>query len=158
TSTGSAGADIVSRSPAKKVRFGRSAKTRLACASSTYERVGPDGAKAGFYGLDIYSLYSSIGEVLRYLDRVDPDVARLARHRYACLTPFQSDPAMYGLAAITDRYRSCEEGVVAMLHDLVERRGETVVHDGHAVLDVEQNARVAANAERYYRAMYLGGA
>jgi protein-L-isoaspartate(D-aspartate) O-methyltransferase len=114
--------------------------------------------QVGFYGLDLYSLYGSIGEVLRYLDRVDPDAARIARHRYACLTPFQSDPAMYGLAALTDRYRSCEEEVVAMLVDLRGKRGQGRIHDGQAVLDAEQNARVAANAERYYRAMYVGGA
>jgi protein-L-isoaspartate(D-aspartate) O-methyltransferase len=117
-----------------------------------------DGRQAGFYGLDLYSLYESIGEVLRYLDRVDPDVARIARHRYGCLTPFQSDPAMYGLAALTDRYRSCENEVVAMLTDLRGGRGQARLHDGEGVLDLEQNARVAANAERYYRAMYVGGA
>jgi erythromycin esterase-like protein len=121
-------------------------------------KVGPGARQAGFYGLDLYSLYGSIGEVLRYLDRVDPDAARIARHRYGCLTPFQTDPAMYGLAALTERYRSCEEDVVAMLVDLRGRRGQGRVHDGAAVLDAEQNARVAANAERYYRAMYVGGA
>jgi protein-L-isoaspartate(D-aspartate) O-methyltransferase len=121
-------------------------------------RVGPEGRLAGFYGLDLYSLYDSIGEVLRYLDRVDPEAARIARHRYGCLTPFQSDPAMYGLASLTDRYRSCEDEVVAMLVDLRGRRGQARFHDGESMLDVEQNARVAANAERYYRAMYVGGA
>jgi protein-L-isoaspartate(D-aspartate) O-methyltransferase len=121
-------------------------------------RVGADGRQAGFYGLDLYSLYNSIGEVLRYLDRVDPEAARIARHRYGCLTPFQSDPAMYGLAALTDRYRSCEDEVVAMLADLRGRRGQERQHDVTAILDAEGNARVAANAERYYRAMYVGGA
>jgi erythromycin esterase-like protein len=123
------------------------------------ERVTAEGGRqAGFYGLDLYSLYDSIGEVLRYLDRVDPEAARIARHRYGCLTPFQSDPAMYGLAALTDRYRSCEDEVVAMLTDLRGRRGQARLHDGVDILDVEGNARVAANAERYYRAMYVGGA
>jgi protein-L-isoaspartate(D-aspartate) O-methyltransferase len=117
-----------------------------------------DGRQAGFYGLDLYSLYNSIDEVLRYLDRVDPDAARIARHRYGCLTPFQRDPAMYGLAALTDRYHSCEDEVVAMLTDLRGQRGLARLHDGRDVLDVEANARVAANAERYYRAMYVGGA
>jgi len=121
-------------------------------------RIAPDGRQIGFYGLDLYSMYSSIGEVLRYLDRIDPEAARIARHRYGCLTPFQSDPATYGLAALTDRYRSCEDEVVAMLTDLRGQRGLARIHDGEAAFDLEQNARVAANAERYYRAMYLGGA
>jgi predicted phosphoribosyltransferase len=41
-------------------------------------------AKAGFYGLDLYSLYRSIHEVISYLDRVDPAAAARARERYAC--------------------------------------------------------------------------
>jgi len=45
-----------------------------------------------------------------------------------------------------------------MLIDLRGRRGQVRLHDGASVLDVEQNARVAANAERYYRAMYVGSA
>src|SRR5206468_11641449 len=105
-------------------------------------QVGADGRQAGFYGLDMYSMYNSIGEVLRHLDRVDPEAARIARHRYGCLTPFQSDPAMYGLAALTERYRSCEEDVVAMLVDMRGRRGQDRIHDGGAVLDAEGNARV----------------
>ncbi len=115
-------------------------------------------AQAGFYGLDLYSLYSSIEAVIRYLDRIDPETARLARQRYGCLTPFQSDPAAYGLAALTERYRECETDVVAMLSEVREKRGHFVLHDGRQMLDAEQNARVAANAERYYRAMYFAGA
>jgi protein-L-isoaspartate(D-aspartate) O-methyltransferase len=45
-----------------------------------------------------------------------------------------------------------------MLTELQRKRGALSAHDGSALLDVEQNARVAANAERYYRAMYLAGA
>ena len=50
--------------------------------------------RAGFYGLDLYSLSASIGAVLAYLDRVDPDAAAIARERYGCLTPWQHDPAV----------------------------------------------------------------
>jgi protein-L-isoaspartate O-methyltransferase len=38
--------------------------------------------RTAFYGLDLYSLYTSIAEVTRYLDRVDPETAKLARHRW----------------------------------------------------------------------------
>ena len=116
------------------------------------------GKQIGFYGLDLYSLYSSIGEVLRYLERVDPEVARVARERYGCLTPFQFDPAAYGYAALTDAYRVCEDDVAAALRELLHRRGEYAMADGRSFLDAEQNARIAANAERYYRAMYYGSA
>jgi erythromycin esterase-like protein len=36
-------------------------------------------ARVGFYGLDLYSLFSSIEAVLGYLDQVDPEAALRAR-------------------------------------------------------------------------------
>ena len=117
----------------------------------------PDPARrAGFYGLDLYSLFTSIAAVLRYLDEVDPDTAALARRRYGCLSPWQRDPAVYGRAALTGRYRTCAEPVSRMLRDMMEHRLEYTVHDGERFLDAAQNARLVANAERYYRAMYSG--
>ena len=40
--------------------------------------------KAGFYGLDLYSLYASAEAVIKYLEQVDPEAAQRARYRYAC--------------------------------------------------------------------------
>jgi protein-L-isoaspartate(D-aspartate) O-methyltransferase len=113
--------------------------------------------RAGFYGLDLYSLHTSIGAVLAYLDEVDPETAAVARRRYGCLTPWESDPASYGYAALTERYRSCEEDVVRMLRDLLERRVETFTGDAERYFDAVQNARLVTQAERYYRVMYYGG-
>jgi protein-L-isoaspartate(D-aspartate) O-methyltransferase len=113
-------------------------------------------AQAGFYGLDLYSLYGSIGAVLDYLDEVDPGAARIARERYACLAPWAGDPAGYGRVAVTQRHRSCENEVVAMLVHLLERRLEYARRDGARFLEAAQNARLIANAERYYRVMYHG--
>jgi protein-L-isoaspartate(D-aspartate) O-methyltransferase len=112
--------------------------------------------RAGFYGLDLYSLYTSIEAVLRYLDSVDADAAAVARARYGCLTPWQGDPAAYGRAVLTSRYRGCEQEVVAMLRDMLDKRMDYQLRDGERYLDALQNARVVANAERYYRAMYYG--
>jgi protein-L-isoaspartate(D-aspartate) O-methyltransferase len=118
----------------------------------------PAARRAGFYGLDIYSLSDSIAAVLAYLDRIDPAAAASARERYGCLTPFQHDPAVYGRAVLTDRYRQCERDMVAVLQDLMAKRLEYAAGDGEQFLDAAQNARLAASAERYYRAMYYGGA
>ncbi len=112
--------------------------------------------RAGFHGLDLYSLYTSIAAVLRYLDDVDPAAARVARSRYGCLTPWQGDPAAYGRAVVTHGYRDCEAQVVAMLRDLLDKRLDYQHRGGERFLDALQNARVVANAERYYRAMYYG--
>jgi protein-L-isoaspartate(D-aspartate) O-methyltransferase len=111
---------------------------------------------AGFYGLDLYSMFTSIHAVLAYLDRIDPSVAKIARQRYSCLTPWQADPQAYGRAAISGRYRVCEAEAVAMLRDLLERRLQYVGEDPERFLDAVQNAALVADAERYYRSMYYG--
>lgn len=116
-----------------------------------------DHEKVGFYGLDLYSLFTSIREVVDYLERVDPRAADVARHRYGCLTPWERDPAVYGHAAITGRYRVCAKEAVAMLQDMLRRRAEYSERDGDRFLDATRNAQLVANAERYYRAMYYGG-
>ena len=113
-------------------------------------------ARVAFHGLDLYSLHTSIDSVLDYLDQVDPGAAKVARQRYGCLTPWQGDPATYGHAALTGSYRSCEPHVVRALKDLLEQRVAYVEHDGERFFDAVQNARLVANAERYYRIMYYG--
>jgi protein-L-isoaspartate(D-aspartate) O-methyltransferase len=112
--------------------------------------------RVAFHGLDLYSLYDSIRSVLNYLDELDPNSARVARERYGCLTPWQRDPATYGHAALTGSYPKCESHVVRALTDLLAKRQAYAEHDGERFLDAEQNARLVANAERYYRIMYYG--
>jgi protein-L-isoaspartate(D-aspartate) O-methyltransferase len=113
-------------------------------------------SRVGFYGLDLYSLTSSIHAVLRYLELVDPVAARIARERYGCLSPWQTDPATYGRAVLTGRFRACEDEVVGMLRDLLARHLEYTSADGDRFLDAIQNARLVASAEQYYRIMYYG--
>ncbi len=108
-------------------------------------------------GLDLYSLHRSLHSVLEYLDRVDPPSARVARERYGALMPWAADPAAYGRAVLTGRYRSCEDEVVGMLSDLLAREMAYVTRDGEEFLDAAGNARFVAGAEAYYRVMYYGG-
>ena len=112
--------------------------------------------KVGFHGLDLYSMFTSMAAVLHYLDGVDPAAAAVARRRYGTLTPWQRDPAAYGEAVLTGRYRSSETAAVAMLEDLLARRLDYARNDGDRFFDAAQNARVVAAAEAYYREMYYG--
>jgi erythromycin esterase-like protein/predicted phosphoribosyltransferase len=115
--------------------------------------------KAGFYGLDLYSLHASMKAVIQYLERVDPDAARRARARYACFDHFGPDPQIYGFIAATDRSKSCRDEVVSQLVEL--RRGVTEYarRDGRIAEDelfyAEQNARLVKNAEEYYSSMFF---
>ncbi|PJK27438.1 protein-L-isoaspartate(D-aspartate) O-methyltransferase [Minwuia thermotolerans] len=116
----------------------------------------PETDRAGFYGLDLYSMYGSIDAVLRYLDETDPAAARVARNRYGCLTPWQHEPQAYGLAAASQSFEGCRDEAAKMLRDLLERRIEDGLTEESALFDAQQNARLIANAEAYYRGMYAG--
>lgn len=110
--------------------------------------------KVGFYGLDLYSLYSSIESVLNYLQDVDPKTAEIARERYGCLMPWADEPSLYGQAVITQQHRDCEIEVLKNLQDLLKKRLEPSVADEEQFFDAEQNAKLIVDAERYYRTMY----
>jgi len=122
------------------------------------ETIADPDRKAGFYGLDVYSLGASIEAVLVYLDRVDPDAARIARQRYGCLAPWRAEPARYGHMALSSGYAVCERPVTDALVDLLRNRLGYLAKDGDAFFDAEQNARIVAAAEQYYRIMYYGAA
>jgi erythromycin esterase-like protein len=116
--------------------------------------------RVGFYGLDLYSLHTSMAAVLAYLENVDPAAAERARRRYACFDAFGSDPQAYGRATTLGVSPSCETAVIDQLMDL-HRSGDTYARRDarvppDALFFAEQNARLVRNAERYYRAMFLG--
>ena len=112
--------------------------------------------RTGFFGLDLYSLFTSASEVISALERLDPAAAEVARTRYGLLTQWQFDPAAYGHAPLTGQYEALEGAVVKQLEELLAHRIEYARHDRDRYFDAVCNARVVANAERYYRMMYYG--
>jgi erythromycin esterase-like protein len=116
--------------------------------------------RAGFYGLDLYSLHASIEAIVRYLERVDPAAAARARQRYGCFDHAGGDSQMYGYATARGLRESCEDEVVAQLLDLRRRAADYARADGRVAAEAffaaEQNARLVRNAEQYYRAMFRG--
>ncbi len=116
--------------------------------------------KVRFYGLDLYSLRSSMEAVVGYLDSVDPEAAAQARHRYSCFDHVRGEGPEYGHAVALDLIVPCENEVVAQLMDLRQRSSDILAKDGWMAEDelffAEQNARLVHNAEKYYRTMYRG--
>lgn len=116
--------------------------------------------KVGFYGLDLYSLFTSMREVLTYLEKIDPDAAHRARTRYACFDHFHEDSQRYGYATSFGISPTCEDQVLAQLLELRSKAGGYRDKDGQLAADeffyIEQNARLVKNAERYYRTMFQG--
>jgi erythromycin esterase-like protein len=117
--------------------------------------------RADFYGLDLYSLHASFRAVIDYLSNRDPVAAREARNAYSCFDHFGEDPERYAWAATRLGDSTCEDAVAQQLVALRARRAEFVRHERDARAEeehfsAEQNARLARNAEEYYRTMFHG--
>jgi len=115
-------------------------------------------SKARFYGLDLYSLRTSIEAVIEYLDKVDPAEAHMARRRYSCFDHVGVDGQAYGHAVVHQGATPCENEAVAQLVELRRRAELYLRRDGWVAEDeqfyAEQNARLVRDAEEYYHQMY----
>ncbi|MET7768327.1 erythromycin esterase family protein [Nocardia sp. NPDC005366] len=116
-----------------------------------------DRPRAGFYGLDLYSMHRSMQEVIAYLDHVDPRAAQRARARYGCFDHVAGDDGQaYGFAAAFGAGRSCEAQAIRQLLEL-QRGGPAGEESDSAAddrFDVLRNAWAVRDAEAYYRAMF----
>ncbi|KIX04849.1 uncharacterized protein Z518_05720 [Rhinocladiella mackenziei CBS 650.93] len=116
----------------------------------------PAAEKAGVYGLDLYSMGSSMNAVIQYLQNIDPAMAEEAKARYGRLQRWVDKEHQYGLKMSRSALESCEEDVIKMLVELLQKRLEysAKIHDGERFHSAEQNAIVVVDAEEYYRKMY----
>jgi erythromycin esterase-like protein len=112
----------------------------------------------GFFGLDLYNLDASMRAVIDFLEREDPEAAKIARRRYGCLEPWADHPATYGRMAIFEGYARCQVPVTEMMRDLMKRNFDCLSAECDEWLDAAANARLVKNAEAYYRVMYEGAA
>ncbi|MGR6965439.1 erythromycin esterase family protein [Geodermatophilus sp. URMC 61] len=118
----------------------------------------PEDERVGFYGLDVYSLWDSMQELVGWLREHEPEHVETALRALRCFEPFGEDGAEYAFAS---RFAptSCEQAVVDLLHHLCDERGRAETGtDPEARFSAEQNAAVVVDAERYYRAMVQGSA
>jgi erythromycin esterase-like protein len=113
----------------------------------------PADDRVGFYGLDVYSLWDSLWEIMTWLETNAPESLPAAMRAWQCFLPFGEDPHRYArstrLVPVT-----CESDVVGLLVE-VRRRSRARLYDAE-MFDVAQNAEVVANAEHYYRTMVRG--
>jgi erythromycin esterase-like protein len=115
----------------------------------------PAARQVGFYGLDVYSLWESMTEIMHYLSEYQPEALESARRAFLCFEPYGQDVQAYARATAlvpTD----CEDEVIALLREL-RQRVRQFPGDDEADFNAEQNAVVLAGAERYYRTMVRGG-
>jgi len=115
---------------------------------------------AGIHGLDLYSLFSSAHEVLRYLRNRDPEAAERARRHYSSLLGFGEDVQQYGFSVMLGLVESQQQKVVAVLKSLLQKgmdylRGKGP--NGDELVNSKFNAKVVQDAEKYYRASMQRG-
>jgi erythromycin esterase-like protein len=118
----------------------------------------PEDERVGFYGLDVYSLWDSMHELVGWLRENEPEHVETALRALRCFEPFGEDGAEYAFAS---RFAppSCEQAVVDLLRAMCEEHGRrNAATDAEGRFSAEQNAAVVVDAERYYRAMVQGSA
>eukprot|EP00978_Attheya_sp_CCMP212_P030180 scaffold110004_cov33-Attheya_sp.AAC.3 len=119
-------------------------------------------------GLDIYSMFQSMDEVLSYLKETmtqedglvsTPRRFKEARQRYATLNCFRPEAQDYFRAIYQDLVSSQSHNVTKVLAKLCQeqRRLDQIPGDGQELFNAIQNARVVSCAEAYYRELILGG-
>lgn len=117
-----------------------------------FNRDKPDSEKVGFYGIDVYSLWESMDEILKYLATQDKADLQAALKAFECFEPFSRDEQSYGISASLYG-EGCEDHVIALLGRLQDKWKEAHPKDQERALSAELNAMAVKGAEAYYRTM-----
>jgi len=122
-----------------------------------YNHNQPEARQVGFYGLDVYSLWDSLYQIMSYLRRTDGEALEAARRAFHCFEPYGEDEQQYARA--TRMIPECCENEVVELLQAIRSQAPAYSQDGReAHFAAEQNALVLKNAEAYYRTMVLSNA
>lgn len=116
----------------------------------------PSNKKAGFYGLDVYSLWESMDSIMQYLKRTDPAALKIAQAAFRCFEPYRKDEGRSYAQSTLFVPEACQQEVIELLKE-IQRKLPQYNTDHENVFSAEQNALVTVNAEKYYRAMIKGG-
>jgi erythromycin esterase-like protein len=122
----------------------------------------PPNERVGIFGLDVYSLDTSMTAVTDYLEIKDPNLAQTIKKHYSCFDEdkFGGDPQKYGyLAAKSFDRVSCQRAVNDALNEIVNKskhfaNPQNNTHEKDLQFMNHMNARVVVDAEHYYRSMF----
>jgi erythromycin esterase-like protein len=116
----------------------------------------PQDERVGFYGLDVYSLWDSLYQVIGYLKQHHPEAVEAAYRAFRCFAPYGEDPQEYARATlfVPD---ACRQEVETLLRTVRENTAKLAAGNA-ASLNAIMNAEAVKGAEAYYRTMVGGGA
>lgn len=106
--------------------------------------------KIGFYGLDVYSLWDSLEILVNYLDKEDPQTAKIAKEVADCFEPYRKNDSY--IQAYRNLRQDCKNEVLNLLMK-IRRNKSKYNSEPESGLNAEINSLVMANAEKYYEAM-----
>jgi erythromycin esterase-like protein len=118
----------------------------------SYNKEMPKEKQVGFYGVDVYSLWESMEEIIKYLEKIESPDLEKAKKAFACFEPFNRDPQLYGVSG-SFYGEDCKDEVVQLLTELTLDKKKYTSYYEEGKLNLEVNALVTANAENYYRTM-----
>ncbi|QDP39854.1 erythromycin esterase family protein [Radiobacillus deserti] len=109
--------------------------------------------KIGFYGIDVYSLYESMDEIMNYLKETEAKGAdlELAKKAFHCLDASNRQEEQYAISAAFFS-ESCIDEVTKLLASIRSHEG-LYNSEQEEDLNLKMNALAAKNAENYYRTM-----
>lgn len=116
----------------------------------------PANRRAGFYGLDVYSLWESMDSIMQYLEKTDPAALKVAEAAFRCFEPYRKEEGRSYAQATLLVPEACQQEVVQLLKE-IQTKLPLYNTDHENVFSTEQNALIAVNAEKYYRNMVRGG-
>ncbi|QDK44583.1 erythromycin esterase [Bdellovibrio sp. ZAP7] len=108
------------------------------------------------YGLDVYSLFESIDAVKSYAQEKDLDLGLTVEIAYSCFDVFHQNEKDYA-RHLTQFPEGCRKEVLSILRKLLRLRIDEIHNSKSELSDAQQNARIVAHAEDYYRKMLFGG-
>ncbi|RPD47052.1 erythromycin esterase family protein [Hymenobacter sediminis] len=116
-----------------------------------YNQNQPASRKVGFFGLDVYSLWSSLENIRTNFAEADATTLGAVDAALQCLQPYSRNEEAYGQATLQGA--NCAPAIAAVLAAVRNQmKALPPTHEG--AFNAEQNALVAVNAERYYRAAF----
>jgi Erythromycin esterase homolog len=118
----------------------------------SYNSGKPEEEKVGFFGIDLYSLWESMHELLHYLESKGGAQLEAAKRAFECFEPHGGDEQSYAVAASLYG-EGCEDEVVDLLRQLQDKWRNASTDDREKKLNAELNALAVRGAEKYYRTM-----
>jgi erythromycin esterase-like protein len=129
-----------------------------------YNKSQVEVERVSIIGMDLYSLQTSINDVISYLKEHDAACADRVEAEYSCFGDGDLDPQLYGMLVEKGLHSGCVDAAanacLAIKEDqsVLAHRPELGLSDIDEAFITEMNAHIVQGAEKYYRSMFAPNA